>query len=58
MKKKKATTKKLTEKEKLDVATDEFHKILSDPELMKRSEELHKKLSYVSWEDMHRPFTI
>ena len=28
------------------------------PEMIKRGEELHKKLSYISAEDLFRPFTI
>jgi hypothetical protein len=50
--------KKLTKKQKREEALKEIHKILDDPELLRKAEELHKKMSYISFEELHRPFTI
>jgi hypothetical protein len=53
--------KKVTKKEK-EILLQEWRKemidIINSPETRKRAEEMHKRLSYVSWEDMNRPFTI
>ena len=52
--------KKLTKNEKRDIK--DLKKILDTyeitPELLEEAEKMHKRLSYVSWEDMNRPFTI
>jgi len=45
-------------KEKLDKISKELNKISKDPEVIRRGEELQKKLSYLSAEDLFRPFTI
>ncbi|MCJ7698535.1 MAG: hypothetical protein MUO73_09435 [Thermoplasmata archaeon] len=50
--------KKLTDKQKLDLAIEEFRKIANDPETIKRAEKLHKKLSHMTAEDWFREFTI
>lgn len=51
------TRKHLTKKQRLDAAKAEFDKIIT-PEVLEQAEELHKKLSRVPFEEMHREFTI
>jgi hypothetical protein len=50
--------KNLTDREKLDIAMKEFDRISKDPETLRKAEELHKKLTRISWEELNRPFTI
>jgi hypothetical protein len=49
--------RKLSRKQRLDLAKMEFDNIIT-PEVLEQAEELHKKMSRVSFEEMHREFTI
>ena len=42
---------------RLDIAMAEFNKVIT-PKVLEEAEELHKKLSRVSFEEMHREFTV
>ena len=49
--------KKLSRKEKRDLAQAEFDKIIT-PEVLKEAEDLAKQMRRISVEELHRPFTI
>lgn len=45
-------------KKDLEKALKKFEEFEITPEMIERGERLHKKLSYISAEDLFRPFTI
>lgn len=49
--------KKLSRKEKLDLAQKEFDKIIT-PEVLEEAEQLSKQMRRISVEELNRPFTI
>ena len=49
--------KKLSRKERLDLAQAEFDKIIT-PEVLEEAEQLAKQMRRISWEELNRPFTI
>lgn len=49
--------KKLSRKEKRDLAQAEFDKIIT-PEVLEEADQLSKKMRRISVEELHRPFTI
>jgi hypothetical protein len=49
--------KKLSRKEKLDLAQAEFDKLIT-PEVLEEAEQLAKQMRKISVEDLYRPFTI
>lgn len=49
--------KKLSRKEKLDLAQKEFDKIIT-PEVLMEAEELAKQMRRISVEELYRPFTM
>jgi hypothetical protein len=49
--------KKLSRKERLDLAQVEFDKIIT-PEVLEEAEQLSKQMRKISWEELNRPFTI
>jgi len=49
--------KKLSRKERLDLAQAEFDKIIT-PEVLEEAEQLSKQMRRISWEELNRPFTI
>ena len=51
------TKKKSTVDERLYKARKEFSKIIT-PDILEEAEEMHKRLSRVSWQELNRPFTF
>jgi hypothetical protein len=49
--------KKLSRKEKLDLAQAEFDKLIT-PEVLEEAEQLAKQMRRISVEELYRPFTI
>lgn len=49
--------KKLSRKEKLNLAQKEFDKIIT-PEVLMEAEELAKQMRRISVEELYRPFTM
>lgn len=49
--------KRLTSKQRLDKAKEEFDKIIT-PEVLEEAEQLHKRMRRISFEELHREFTI
>lgn len=45
-------------REMVDELLEEIEGIPEDPETLKAAEELHRKLSYLSPEDLLKPFTV
>jgi GrpB-like predicted nucleotidyltransferase (UPF0157 family) len=50
--------KKLTKKEKQEIAFRELATRASDPKVIQEALELKRKMTRNNWEDMNRPFTI
>lgn len=48
--------KKLSRKERLDIAQKEFDKIIT-PEVLEEAEQLSKQMRRISMEELYRPFT-
>jgi hypothetical protein len=49
--------KKLSRKERLDLAQAEFDKIIT-PKVLEEAEQLSKQMRRISWEELNRPFTL
>jgi hypothetical protein len=43
---------------KVKAISDELKRLANDPEVAARGEELQRQLSSISFEELHRPFTI
>jgi hypothetical protein len=49
--------KKLSKKERYDKAKEALDKVIT-PEVLEEAEQLAKQMRRISWEELHRPFTI
>jgi hypothetical protein len=48
---------KLSRKHRHDLAKQEFDKIIT-PKVLEEAEELHKQMSRISYEELHRQFNV
>jgi len=55
---KKAAKFKELKKEEIEKLAEELDEIAKDPKMLEEAEELHKKISYLSPEDLLKRFTI
>jgi len=54
----KEEVKKILKKEEIEKLAEELDEIAKDPKMLEQAEELHKKISYLSPEDLLKRFTI